>query len=91
MWRHVLAVYVRFDTSLFSLGVTDLNYILKIIESEFVSKRLCIETTELRLSFTKRYQIAWHSPFKQISKLIMIKSNSCKKILTRNLFYSDDK
>ena len=48
MWRHVLAVYVRFDTSLFSLGVTDLNYILKIIESEFVSKRLCIEMTLYR-------------------------------------------
>ena len=39
MRRHVLAVYVRFDTSLFSLGVTDLNYMLKIIEIEFVSKR----------------------------------------------------
>ena len=48
MRRHVLAVYVRFDTSLFSLGVTDLNYILKIIESEFVSKRLCIEMTLYR-------------------------------------------
>ena len=48
MRRLLLAVYVRFDTSLFSLGVPDLNYILKIIEIEFVSKRLCIEMTLYR-------------------------------------------
>ena len=48
MRRHVLTVYVRFDTSLFSLGVPDLNYILKIIAIEFVSKRLCIEMTLYR-------------------------------------------
>ena len=54
MRRHVLTVYVRFDTSLFSLRVPDLNYILKNIEIEFVSKRLCIEMTLYRNDFVSK-------------------------------------
>ena len=64
MQRHALAGYIRFDTSLFSLGVNALTIYLKLSKlssyrndlyrSDFVSKWLCIEMTLYRNGFVSK-------------------------------------